>query len=159
VRVTALDFSLAMLHQGEKKIQGTPLASLICADGHHLPFLKNSFDAVFCAFGIRNLENRSLAALEIRRVMKPEGHLVVLEFFRPNSLLPNFFYRTYGKFLIPRLGGWLSKNRRAYEYLQNSIQGFLSVQEYRALLEKSGFKKITATALSGGIAHLVTAEA
>jgi len=157
-KVKAVDFSLAMLEQGKDKIKDPTRAQIICADGHHLPFPDQQFDAIVCAFGIRNLENRQQAAKEIRRVLKPNGKLVVLEFFRPQKLLPKLFYQTYGKYVIPRIGGLISKNRKAYEYLQNSIMNFLNITEYENLLKEFGFKKVESRSLSGGIAHEVFAH-
>ncbi|HCU24553.1 MAG TPA: hypothetical protein DF383_06005, partial [Deltaproteobacteria bacterium] len=157
--VFAADFTLAMLEAGEEKLRNQSHAYRICADGHRLPFGRHSFDAVVCAFGIRNLEDREQAAAEIRRVLKPGGRLVILEFFRPEKFFTKFFYRTYGKFILPKLGGMISKNRRAYEYLQNSIQHFFSAEEYVRLLTQHGFRNAEILPLSGGIAHRITAEA
>lgn len=156
--IHAVDFALPMLEQGQRKLSRAPRIHLICADGHRLPFPDKKFDAVVCAFGIRNLEDREQAAKEIRRVLKPGGTLIVLEFFRPEKILPKLFYQTYGKYVIPRVGGWISKNRQAYEYLQNSILNFLSIGEYEKLLKEFGFSKITSKPLSGGIAHEVVGK-
>lgn len=157
--VTALDFSLAMLEHGKSKIKSNRRSDLLCADGHHLPFRDQSFDAILCAFGIRNLENRRQAASEIKRLLKNQGKLVVLEFFRPENFFSKLFYQTYGKHVIPRIGGVFSKNREAYEYLQNSIQDFFSVGEYCHLLKEFDLEVTHAQPLSGGIAHLLVAEA
>lgn len=155
--VIAVDFALAMLRAGEKKIAKDGRIRRICADGHSLPFPDGSFDAALCAFGIRNLEVREQAAREIQRVLVPGSRLVVLEFFRPTGSFSKVFHQTYGKHILPRVGGLVSKNREAYEYLQNSIQNFFSVDEYCAFLESFGFKDIEAKRLSGGIAHRVAA--
>lgn len=157
-QVHAVDFSLAMLEAGSSKVEKSKNSFRICADGHRLPFSDRSFEAVLCAFGIRNLEDRDKACGEIRRVLKPGGRLVVLEFFRPESFFPQLFHQTYGKYVLPRIGGAISKNRAAYEYLQNSIAEFLSVEEYCNLLKGHGFKNTQSLALSGGIAHRVVAE-
>ncbi len=157
-QIFSLDFSLAMLEQGKKKLKASPRGHLLCADGHRLPLPSQSVDAVLCGFGIRNLENRVQAASEIRRILKPGGSLVVLEFFRPEGLIAKGFYQTYGKFVIPRIGGWLAKNRQAYQYLQDSILQFLSVEEYRRLLLQHGFTSFESKSLSGGIVHRVLAQ-
>lgn len=157
--VFAADFAVAMLEEGREKVRGQAKAHRIGADGHRLPFADNSFGAVVCAFGIRNLEEREKAALEIRRVMKKDGKLVVLEFFRPDRFLSKLFYQTYGKYVLPRIGGAISRNRKAYEYLQNSIQHFLSVEDYCRLLIDKGFRNPEVLPLSGGIAHRVTVTA
>lgn len=156
--VLPLDFTLAMLQQGQYKIQQDKKCAPICADGHHIPLPDNSIDAIICAFGIRNLENRPQAAKEIFRILRPRGKLVVLEFFRPNKGIPKLFYSTYGKWIIPRVGGMISKKRSAYQYLQDSIQAFLSIEEYKSLLKKHGFKKVECTPLSFGIVHRVVAD-
>ena len=156
-RIFAADFAVAMLEAGREKWSRMPKAHRIAADGHRLPFADASFDAVVCAFGIRNLEQREKAATEIRRVLKKGGKLVVLEFFRPNRFFSKLFYQTYGKYVLPRIGGAISRNRKAYEYLQNSIQHFLSVEEYCGLLLDHGFVRPEVLALSGGIAHRVSA--
>ena len=155
--VYAVDFALAMLREGEKKIRKSARIERICADGHCLPFPAESFEAVLCAFGIRNLENREQAAQEIHRVLVPGGKLVVLEFFRPTGSFSKVFHQTYGKHVLPRVGGLVSKNREAYEYLQNSIQGFFSVEEYCEFLKEHGFGEVQTKTLSGGIAHRVMA--
>lgn len=157
-QIFAADFALPMLEQGRRKLKAQDAVQLVCADGHHLPFADRSFEAVVCAFGVRNLEKRSRAAGEIRRVLKIGYPLVVLDFFRPEKTIPKLFYQTYGKFMIPLLGGLLSKNRGAYQYLQDSIQKFLTIGEYEDLLKQFGFKEIRSTALSGGIAHRVVAR-
>ena len=155
--VTALDFALAMLEAGRDKLPKDAKLFRVCGDGHRLPFPNKSFDAVLCGFGIRNLENRLRAAGEIARVLKKNGRLVVLEFFRPEKLLSRLFYQTYGRHVLPRVGGAISKNRKAYQYLQDSIQGFLSVEEYVQLLRSEGFREIEVKSLSGGIAHVISA--
>lgn len=157
--IFAADFAVAMLEEGRDKVRGQAKAHRIGADGHRLPFADQSFDAVVCAFGIRNLEEREKAAAEIRRVMKMGGQLVVLEFFRPERLFSKLFYQTYGKYVLPRIGGAVSRNRKAYDYLQNSIQHFLSVEEYCRLLLEQGFCRPEVLPLSGGIAHRVRAIA
>jgi len=157
--VFAADFAVAMLEEGRNKVKGNVKTHRIGADGHRLPFADASFDAVVCAFGIRNLEEREVAAIELRRVMKPGAKLVVLEFFRPERFFSKLFYQTYGKYVLPRIGGAVSRNRKAYEYLQNSIQHFLSVEEYCRLLLDHGFTQPQVLPLSGGIAHRIAAIA
>ncbi len=156
-QIVAADFSMAMLEEGRKKLTSNP-AACVCADGHFLPFRGKSFDAVICAFGIRNLENRERAMGEIQRILTREGKLVVLDFFRPTALFSKFFHHTYGKWVIPSLGGIFSKNRRAYRYLQDSIQNFFSAEEYCVFLKNHGFRTAHALPLSGGIAHRIVAE-
>lgn len=155
--IVSVDFTLPMLEHGRNKLLKGRANQLICGDGHHLPLVNESMDAVICAFGIRNLEQRQQAIQEIYRVLKPGGQLVVLEFFRPSNFLSKLFYQSYGKFIIPCLGGFFSKNREAYRYLQNSILEFFSIEEYEDFLTDHHFESINSTALSSGIAYCVEA--
>lgn len=157
-QIFSVDFTLPMLEQGKGKLNKQHSSQLLCGDGHHLPLQSESFDAVICAFGIRNLEQREQAAEEIYRILKPGGQLVVLEFFRPENFLSKLFYQSYGKFIIPWLGGIFSKNRQAYQYLQNSILDFFSISEYEDFLSTQHFDKISSSPLSSGIAYCVEAH-
>ena len=77
------------------------------------------------AYGMRNVDDNQRALTEILRVLKPGGKLVVLEFFKPNRLAARIFHATYGRFVIPCLGGLISGNRQAYRYLRDSIKRLL----------------------------------
>ncbi len=156
-QIISIDFTLPMLQHGSSKLKKTHPSHLVCGDGHHLPLRSESCDAVICAFGIRNLEQRQQAAEEIYRILKPGGQLVVLEFFRPANFISKLFYQSYGKFIMPWLGGIFSKNRQAYQYLQNSILDFFSIEEYESFLQSHRFERISSSPLSSGIAYCVEA--
>ncbi|MBI2335382.1 MAG: ubiquinone/menaquinone biosynthesis methyltransferase [Deltaproteobacteria bacterium] len=156
--IVACDFSLPMLREGLHKTTAKNI-QITCGDGHSLPFQSESFDVIVCGFGIRNLELREQALQEIRKVLKQRGSFVILEFFKPNTGLSKLFYQTYGKYILPTLGGLISKNPDAYRYLFRSIQQFVTLEEYEALLQKHHFSLRSSKPLSGGIAHLLEAEA
>ncbi len=159
--IDAVDFSQSMLDAGltkilkpmsEKKI--TPL----CADALNLPFEAESFDVVMCAYGVRNLDDTNKAIIEARRVLKPGGQLVILEFFKPDSPLSKFFHTTYAQVVVPVLGKIISKNDKAYSYLRDSIRGFITRRELDRILETSNFYVVVSRDLLMGISSIVTAK-
>lgn len=144
-RIKAVDFSQAMLNAGEAKIKSqmeSGIITPICADAMSLPLKDESFDVIFCGFGVRNFDMTHKGVLEMYRVLKPGGQVVILEFFRPSNTLARFFHQTYARYLIPFLGRLFSGNDSAYSYLRDSIQGFLTVQEFMDLLKETKFSNL-----------------
>lgn len=159
--VTALDFSQGMLDIGRKKVRSLGFEDRIEAvfgDAHRLPFSDASFDVVMCAYGVRNLEDLRQGLAEFRRVLRPGGTLLVLEFFRPTHLLTRVFNHTYGEFVLPLIGRLVSGHAHAYKYLRDSIRGFLSVAAFCELLSTCGFDHARARDFSLAISSVVTAK-
>jgi ubiquinone/menaquinone biosynthesis methyltransferase len=154
-RVVAVDFAPAMLEAGRHK---APRAEVIVADAAALPFEDRSFAAVVCGFGVRNLADPQAVAREVRRVLRPGGVFVTLELFRPTRAATRVFHGAYARLVLPAVGGWLSGDRGAYEYLARSMAGFLSRDEYERLLEAVGFAWISGSDLTMGVASIVRAE-
>jgi ubiquinone/menaquinone biosynthesis methyltransferase len=154
-RLVAADFSDAMLAHGRKK---SPRAEIVVADAHSLPFAEGEMAAVICGFGVRNLADPAKAVGEVKRVLRPGGVFVTLEFFRPDKGVTRAFHRAYASLLLPLVGGVLSGDRGAYGYLASSMQGFWSRSEYEATLVSSGFTRISSEDLTLGIASIVRAE-
>lgn len=157
--VWAVDFSEKMLHHGEKKIPENLRSQIHCvqADATHLPFDSETFSAVFCAYGIRNLPEPSAGLKEIHRVLKPNGFFLTLEFFRPTHPLTRLFHQSYGR-LLPVVGGMVSKSRPAYAHLKDSIQHFYSLDEYNHLLKKQYFKYNYHRKFLMGVSHAILAQ-
>lgn len=155
---TACDFTWNMLTRAQEKAAsaGRPVA-LACADTLELPFADNLFDRATVAFGIRNLESMSGGLSEIRRVLKPGGRIAILEFSQPNRGWLKLPYRVYLDWLLPALGGLLSR-KEAYRYLAESIQGFPVPDVLVGLLEEAGFEGPRYRRLSGGIVALHVAR-
>jgi demethylmenaquinone methyltransferase/2-methoxy-6-polyprenyl-1,4-benzoquinol methylase len=155
---TACDFTWNMLTRARAKsmANGIPIA-LACADTLALPFGDDRFDRATIAFGIRNLESMSAGLAEIRRVLKPAGKLAILEFSQPNRAWLKLPYRIYLDWLLPMVGGLLSR-KEAYRYLADSIQGFAVPEVLVELLDEAGFRDCRYTRLTGGIValHLAT---
>jgi demethylmenaquinone methyltransferase/2-methoxy-6-polyprenyl-1,4-benzoquinol methylase len=158
-RAILLDFSEPMLDLARRKLAGRPewveRAALVAADALRLPFPDASFDAVLCAFGLRNISREAETLLEIKRVLKSGGACVILEFFRPSTWPSRLFYRTVGTTLVP-LAGWLvAGSFGAYRYLTRSILNHMRLDEFLLLMETIGFRRLESRAVSGGIAGLV----
>ncbi|MBI4237514.1 MAG: ubiquinone/menaquinone biosynthesis methyltransferase [Deltaproteobacteria bacterium] len=158
--ITCVDFSAKMLELGMRKVPHVfqRQVETRCEDAMRFAFPDHSFDVVLCAFGMRNLPDQVRALQQIRRVLEPNGELVILEFFQPTTTAARWFGRTYGRYIIPLLGGLLSKQRPAYEYLRDSTAAFYPLSAYRALLRQHGFHVRVAEELSGGVASLIVAE-
>lgn len=147
------DFCLPMLLVA----QGKGLDRLVVADGMRLPFTDCAFDVLTVAFGLRNMESRTGALAEMGRVLKPGGHLLVLDFSAPPVPL-RWVYRPYLHHVLPRLAGFLTGQKVAYDYLGDSIEEFPCGPEMCALIEGAGFAEANCERLSGGIVSLYTAR-
>ena len=154
-RVVAVDFSSAMLERGRSKV---PRAETVVGDATALPFEDGEFAAVVCGFGMRNLSDTPAGAREVLRVLRPGGVFVTLELFRPSRLITGAFHKAYARLVLPALGGWLSGDRGAYEYLAKSMAGFLRRREYERMLADVGFSRVHGFDLTLGVASIVRAE-
>jgi demethylmenaquinone methyltransferase / 2-methoxy-6-polyprenyl-1,4-benzoquinol methylase len=153
-RVVGADFARAMLSRGHAKT-GLPTAQ---ADALALPFATGVFDAITVAFGVRNLDSPERCLEEIARVLKPGGCLGVLEFFRPQGTVARLVHRLYDRGLVPFVGHALSRDSTAYRYLADSIDAFLSKDEFTALLRRSGFVSAQGSAPWPGVAVVMVAR-
>ena len=154
-RVLAVDFSPAMLEAGRCK---APNAEIVVADASHLPFADGEIAAVICGFGMRNLARPQEGAREVRRVLRKGGVFVTLELFRPSTLTMRAFHGAYARLVLPRLGGWISGDRAAYDYLARSMAGFFTRREYERALGDAGFARVRGFDLTFGVAAIVRAE-
>ena len=159
-KVTAADFSEPMLRAGEKNLSPDDKArvGVQVVDAMKMNFPDKSFDAVMCAYGMRNVDSNEVVLKKIQQSLRPGGKLVLLEFFKPEGLLSQIFNLTYAEMVIPLLGKFVSKHPNAYQYLRDSVRNFYTPTAYKELLKGLGFERIETKALTGGISHLVTAE-
>ena len=154
-RVLGTDFCRPMLdlanEKTEKLMLGVPY---IEADAMQLSFGDKSFDAVTIAFGLRNLSNFKDGLTELRRILKPGGKLVVLEFSSP--LVPGFktLFNLYFTQILPRIGGMVSGSRGAYEYLPDSVSKFPDQKNLAKMITDTGFSNVEYKNLTGGIAAI-----
>ncbi len=153
------DFSAKMLARGREKLRGAERERITTRDmdAHDLPEDDQSLDGMFCAFGVRNLSDLDRATAEMARCLRPGGRLTVLEFFRPQGLVTRVVHTLHNRTVLPIVGWAATGNLGAYLYLPRSIGDFVTVDEYRALLERHGFGDVTLTRLTLGIAWVVRA--
>jgi demethylmenaquinone methyltransferase / 2-methoxy-6-polyprenyl-1,4-benzoquinol methylase len=152
--VTGVDFLPEMLELARRK----GVRETILADAMKLPFADASFDCVTIAFGLRNMENWRDALVEMSRVLKRDGRLLVLEFSLPTVSIVRTIYRFYLHRCLPLLGSFLTRKKSAYDYLGDSIEEFPSGHAMIDLIEASGFEHVTLQPLSYGIATIYTAQ-
>lgn len=156
--VVSTDFTHAMLRLGPSKFARKGLAERIWAssdaDAQHLPFRGASFDGITICYGIRNVEQRSLAYAEFLRVLKPGGQLTILEFSQPVFPGLRTVYDWYSRRVLPRIGAWISGDASAYTYLPASIRAFPDQKALAGELETAGFRQVTWRNLTGGIVAL-----
>jgi len=160
-RITGVDISEGMLEVGRQKLARLKLDSRITlrsGDSEALPFSDNQFDAITVAFGVRNFENLETGLREMRRVLKPGGKLVVLEFSQPRIPVICRLYRAYMRRIAPRIAGIAASNREAYQYLNDSVQAFPEGPRLIHILEECGYTHTRLRRLSLGICSLYTGE-
>jgi demethylmenaquinone methyltransferase/2-methoxy-6-polyprenyl-1,4-benzoquinol methylase len=157
--VVGLDLSQQMLNVGVIKIKKLNLdrkISMQKGDAENLPFEDNKFDAVSVAFGVRNFENLNKGLAELRRVVKENKSIYILEFSKVEGFLGPF-YMFYFKNILPAIGRLVSKDNRAYTYLPDSVNAFPFGEKMKQILLDTGFKKVEYKKLSLGIATIYKA--
>jgi demethylmenaquinone methyltransferase/2-methoxy-6-polyprenyl-1,4-benzoquinol methylase len=150
--VIASDFCAEMLAHASSR----GMAKTIVADALNLPFQDASFDVVTVAFGLRNMADYPAALREMHRVLKPGGHLVILDFSLPSGPL-RAPYRWYLHRGLPKLAGLLTGQRDAYEYLGGSIEQFPAGEAMKSLLQTTGYTHPQADPLTFGVVSLYQA--
>ncbi|WP_022668126.1 bifunctional demethylmenaquinone methyltransferase/2-methoxy-6-polyprenyl-1,4-benzoquinol methylase UbiE [Desulfospira joergensenii] len=152
--VVGVDFSLGMLHLGKTKISGTKGIALVNGDALNLSFRPDTFDAVFIAFGIRNIMDRKGAVEEFYKVLKPGGRLAVLELSTPEKGILRRIYLAYFRKILPMIGSLFSKDDHAYSYLPESVLKFPSAVDFSKTIKAAGFRDIRFRPMSLGIVTL-----
>ena len=117
-----------------------------------------SVDALTVAFGVRNFGDLEAGLREMARTIKPGGKVVILEFSRPRNRLFRVLYEFYTYKILPRIGGMVSKDKRAYEYLPASVGEFPAPAEFMSMMERAGFRGCRARSQSFGIAQIYTGQ-
>lgn len=160
-RVFAADFALPMLKQAVPKLSRAAVSERVLlqnASAEDLPYRDEAFDAATMAFGIRNVIRRERALREIRRVLRPGGLALILDFSLPVHAPVRAAYGLYFHRVLPFVGGILSGRFDAYRYLPRSVEGFPSRSEFAALVQSAGFAEVDFEDLTMGVATLYRAR-
>lgn len=154
--VVACDASAKMIALGRAKVRSV---ECVVGDALALPFEDGSFDAVVCGFGVRNLADLRRGLQEVRRVLGPGGSFVTLELFRPRSIASRLVHGAGLRYGLPILGAAIAKDREAYAYLAESMEGFVTRNAYEQLLRANGFGPVSAVDLTLKMLSIVHARA
>jgi demethylmenaquinone methyltransferase/2-methoxy-6-polyprenyl-1,4-benzoquinol methylase len=157
--IVAGDFAAEMLDRGRAKLVGTAAEKIDPRqmDAHALPLPDGELDAIFCAFGVRNLSDLPRATAEQARCLRPGGRLTVLEFFKPARPMQRILHAAYNRTVLPLVGWACTGDLDAYTYLPRSIGAFETVDAYTELLRAHGFVDTEVRALTLGMAWIVRA--
>ncbi len=159
--VIGVDISKEMLEVMRGKVLKNKLEDIVkqeVGDGEDLRFEDSSFDRVVNAFGIRNFENREKGLKEALRVLKPGGRLVILELSRPENKVIRWFYDLYFLRILPIIGGKVSGDKAAYNYLPASVKAFPGKKEFMDELRRTGFVNVAHKAFTLGICRMYCGE-
>ena len=161
VHVLGVDLSEKMLDVARCKVAARGLDERVVldvGDAEHLRVSDASVDVVTVAFGVRHFGDLEAGLGEMARTIKPGGKGVMLEFSRPRNRLLRVLYEFYTYKILPRIGGMVSKDKRAYEYLPASVGEFPAPAEFMSMMERAGFRGCRARSQSFGIAQIYTGQ-
>ena len=154
------DISEGMMAVGRQKVQRQGLEKIISfrrEDCMQLSFADESFDAVTAAFGIRNFKDLDTCLRELHRVLRPGGHLSIVELSTPVRPPMSWFFKIYSHTLLPLYARIVSKDKSAYRYLISSIEAFPQGEEMTQILRKAGFEQVTFRRLTFGVCTMYLA--
>ena len=154
-RVTGIDLSEGMMKIGREKIKAAGVsADMVQGDCEALPYADGTFDRISVGFGVRNFEHLEIGLQEMLRVLKPGGKLVILELSVPSKSLVRWFYKLYFLKILPAIGGMVSGDIGAYEYLPASVLRFPAPDKFTAMMQQVGYRNIVHRALTFGICRM-----
>lgn len=157
--VIGVDISEGMMAVGREKIKKAGVsAELYVADCEDLPYADNTFDRISVGFGVRNFEHLELGLSQMYRVLTPGGKLVILELSVPSNAFVRWCYKLYFLKILPAIGGMISGNRGAYEYLPASVLRFPAPDKFISMLKSAGFAQVDHTPLTLGICRMYVAK-
>jgi demethylmenaquinone methyltransferase/2-methoxy-6-polyprenyl-1,4-benzoquinol methylase len=150
-----------MLELGKQKVEKSAFHSRIqmqVGDAENLPFDEGTFQAITCAFGVRNFENLQAGLSEFYRTLSPNGKTYVLEFSRPTQGVLAALFLFYFRHILPKIGRLVSKDPAAYTYLPQSVAAFPDGEDFLNELRQVGFKNARQHRMTLGVATLYIAE-
>ena len=160
-QLTGVDISEGMMNVGRQKVKKAGLEEHIKFEKEDclcLSYPDNTFDAITVAFGIRNFESLDQGLAEMRRVLKPGGHLVILELTTPDKAPMKQLFKFYSQTIIPTIGKIISSDNSAYKYLPSTIKAFPQGEIMQEIMKKAGLSEVRFKRLTFGICTLYTAS-
>ena len=155
--IVGVDLSAEMLRYGRQKLDRLGLSSrirLVQGNAERIPVEDGTFDAAVVSFGVRNFEDLDAGLRGIRRTLRTGGTLVVLEFSQPRQFPVKQLYSLYSEHVLPRIGGAISDDAGAYEYLPESVAAFPDGPDFLDRMARAGFSDLSWTPLTFGIASV-----
>ncbi len=155
--VIGLDISEGMVNVGIDKVKKKGLeykVDLQVGDSENIHFEDGTFDGITVGFGVRNFENLEKGLSEMHRVLTKNGKVIILEFSKPKKFPIKQLYFFYFKFVLPKIGRLISKDKTAYTYLPDSVNAFPDGEKFTRILEKVGFVNTKIVPCSFGIASI-----
>lgn len=156
--IVAVDFCAPMLEAGRAKISAGAPVTTLCADARAIPLPDASVDAIVAGFGIRNVPEPERAIAECARLLRPGGMLVVVDFFRPATLLAKLFAATWNRFALPLIGGIVTGDASAYRYLGRSMAAWYDREGFEHACSEAGFAQVSGRELFPPVASIVVAR-
>ena len=159
-KLIGADISEGMMAVGKKKVEELGLQDVIKfahEDCLNLSFADNTFDAVTAAFGIRNFADLEQGLREMCRVLRPSGHLSIVELTTPVTFPMKQLFKVYSHTVLPLYGRIVSKDKSAYSYLRRTIEAFPQGERMMDILKQTGFKETSFQRLTAGICTMYVA--
>lgn len=159
VKITGIDISQNMLEIGREKIRKKGLSGkieLIQGDSENIPLGDDNYDVAMVAFGVRNFSDPLKGLSEMKRVIRKDGMILVLEFSKPSGFLFRSVFNFYFRKILPFVGKLFSKDKAAYSYLPDSVNKFPDNEAFLQLLARAGFSDTRQVKLTGGVASIYT---
>src|ERR1043166_842244 len=157
--ITVCDINKDMVGEGLRRARAKKETAIdwVAGNAEALPIPDTSMDAYTIAFGIRNVTHIDKALVEARRVLKPGGRFLCLEFSRVEVPGLDALYDTYSFKILPKMGAMVAGDEEAYRYLAESIRRFPPQAKFAAMIEKTGLSRVKVRNLSGGVAAMHSA--
>lgn len=154
-KVIGIDLSEGMMEIGRRKIQAAGVdAIMVQGDCEQLPYKENTFHRISVGFGVRNFEHIEIGLKEMFRVLRNNGKLVIVELSIPTNSFIRWCYKLYFLKILPTIGGWVSGNRGAYEYLPGSVLRFPAPDKFIGMMQDAGFKNVRHKSFTFGICRM-----
>lgn len=161
MQIEGLDLSQEMMKRGAQKMQAAGYAEKVSftqGSAFDMPYDNECFDAVTCAYGVRNFTQLQLGLQEMNRVLKQNGELMILEFSLPQNRLIALLYDFYFNHIMTFIGRCLTKDKSAFAYFYQSVQNFASPEQMKGILEQTGFENIKIEKMTFGISTIFIAN-